>query len=74
MTGLSYMPRYHVPFGRVQLSTDGVNFMDAATLDYHGSAVVYPEGKVRAVRIVSDSHGNSEAAVALQDLKIRPRK
>lgn len=72
-TGLSYMPRYHIPFGRVQLSADGVTFTDSATLDYHGHATVYPQGEVKAVRIVSDSHGNSEAAVALQDLRIRPR-
>ncbi|MCD8073135.1 MAG: chitobiase/beta-hexosaminidase C-terminal domain-containing protein [Alistipes sp.] len=72
-TGLSYMPRYHIPHGRVQVSADGKTFVDAAEL-YYGRAVVRPEGEVKALKIVSDSHGNSEAAVALQDLKIKPAK
>lgn len=73
VTGLSYMPRYHIPFGRVQASTDGVAFKDAAEL-VQGRAFIYPEGDIKAVRIVSDSDGNSEGAVAIQDLKIKPRK
>ncbi|MCD7970128.1 MAG: family 20 glycosylhydrolase [Alistipes sp.] len=73
LTGLSYMPRYNVLSGRVQISDDGIDFTDVAELD-HGGATVYPEGKIKALRIVSDRDGNSEAAVALQDLKIKPRK
>lgn len=72
-TGLTHMPRYHIPFGRVQVSADGQSFTDAAQLEY-GKAVVYPEQKIKAIKIVSDSQGNAENAVAIQDLKIKPRK
>lgn len=72
-TGLSYLPRYHIPNGRVQTSTDGATFKDVATL-HAGKATIFPTGKVKAVRIVSDSDGNGESAVAIQDLKVRPKE
>lgn len=73
VTGLYYMPRYLIPDGRVQVSADGVKFSDIARLD-NGKAVIYPDTDIKAVRIVSDSDGNSESVVAIQDLKIKPKK
>jgi hexosaminidase len=73
-TGLSYLPRYHIPAGRVEISTDGVQFTSAAQLD-GGKALIEPDKNVtiKALRIVSTMNGNGEDAIAIQDLKIIPR-
>ncbi len=72
-TGLSHMPRYLIPSGYVEWSADGTTFVRAGDL-VDGVAVIRPEGRVRAVRVVSTADGNGENAVALQDLKIIPLK
>ncbi|MBQ4279315.1 MAG: family 20 glycosylhydrolase [Rikenellaceae bacterium] len=72
-TGLYYMPRYLVPSGYVEWSSDGATYRRAGDLA-DGVAVIRPSGPVKAVRIVSTADGNGETAVALQDLKIKPRR
>ncbi len=71
-TGLFYMPRYHIPEGRVEISRDGETFSHAGDLSA-GIATISPKGKIKAVRIVCTVTGNAENSVAIQDLKIIPK-
>ncbi|MDR2886369.1 MAG: beta-N-acetylhexosaminidase [Rikenellaceae bacterium] len=72
-TGLSYMPRYHIPEGRVELSMDGAEFTISAQLEAGRAIIKPPKGTVKAVRIVSTADSNGEDAVAIQDLRIIPK-
>lgn len=71
-TGIPNITRYIITQGRVEYSADGTTFREAALLDDSGSAVIYPEGPVKAVRIAIDG-SNGEPLAAFQDLRIIPK-
>ena len=73
ITGLRYLPRYHIVSGYVEISSDGKNFQKADTLSA-GQATIYPKRPVKVLRIVSTCDGNGENAVAIQDLRIKPAR
>lgn len=72
-TGLSYLPRHQMTEGYVEISHDSATFKRIANL-HGGSLTIEPDAPVKAIRIVSTCEGNGENFVAIQDLKITPRK
>lgn len=72
VTGYRHLPLYVFQKGRVQISRDGKIFEDITP--FARGTTIYPDGPIRALRIVSDREGNMGNTVILQNLKIKPRK
>ncbi len=72
-TGYLYLPRFHIPAGDVEISSDGVYFEKIGELKF-GKAQVKPIAPILALRIVSSAEGNGDDFVAIQDLRIIPRR
>ena len=71
-TGYDHLQRAGVPQGKVEVSYDGHTFETAARLhDLKATLTFEGERPIRALRIVSESHGNGERFVIVQPLKIR---
>lgn len=71
-TGIPNVTRYIVTQGTVEYSADGINFGGSVPLDDSGTAVIRPDGPVRAVR-VSIAGSNGETTVCWQDLRVIPK-
>ncbi|MDR1671539.1 MAG: beta-N-acetylhexosaminidase, partial [Alistipes sp.] len=71
-TGYAHLQRGGVPVGRVEVSYDGTTFEPAARLhNLRASVTLDPTRPIRALRIVSESHGNGERLTIIQPLKIQ---
>jgi hexosaminidase len=69
-TGYDHLQRAGFPIGRVEVSYDGSTFESVARL-HDLKATIRPQRPVRAIRVVSESHGNGESFTIIQPLKIR---
>lgn len=69
-TGYDHLQRGGFPKGTVWVSYDGRNFESAAEM-YDLKATITPTRPVRAIKVVSESHGNGESFTIIQPLKIQ---
>ncbi len=71
-TGYDHLQRGGVPVGRVEVSYDGLAWETAARMhDLKATVTLDPARPIRALRIVSETHGNGETFTIIQPLKIR---
>ncbi len=64
-TGYRHIPRGIFPFGVVEVSEDGKNFREVATLD-NGSVTLHIDKPIRFIRLRSTATGNGDKFVYLQ--------
>lgn len=72
MSGIPHHPRFIINEGHVEYTYDGISFEKGPDFEY-GLASIFPKQPVLGVKIVIAAN-NNEPTVAIQDLKIKPKK
>jgi hexosaminidase len=72
LTGIPHHPRFIINEGHVEYTYDGISFEKGPDFEY-GLVSIFPKQPVLGVKIVIEAN-NNEPTVAIQDLKIKPKK